>query len=364
MPKKRRGARGDGYIAWDKNRQQWRATVPLPEGGSRTKYFARESRSAADAWRQEQLKAIKDKRDLRAERQTVEEALAELLADREYLRRGTLRKYRLWAAHITNAVGTHVVVDVKAHDIARMDRKNREHLTKAVADQILTLAATLYRRLMALQIVTFDPVAAYMAITPARARGGKALRPPVKLDAGLCRRILEKIDPRFHDPCLWLMVYALRWGELCGLRRVNVYDGIIHIVEQRAAETRWEPSEPKNEQSTRQIPAVLPLPPGDSDLVFVDKKGNPLHYDTFRLALKDACEAAKVKYPRPHGLRHTAASGVRRLGCDMDYVAQFLGHRRAGQTEEYAEGTVEQVRPYVEKWAGLILGEKQAQKAE
>lgn len=357
MPKKRRGAKGDGYIAWDKNRQRWRATIPLPEGGSRTKYFGRTDQAAAEEWRVEQLKAIREKRDLRSDRQIVKDALSELLADRDYLRNVSLQNYRLYGRHINTAIGHLPVGDVQPQDIARMDRAHRETLSKRVADYILTLASMLFKRLLALRVITFDPVAAYMTITPARARGGKPPRPTVKLDAGMCRRILEKIEPRFREPCLWFMVYGFRWGELCGLRRVNIQGGVISIVEQRRARTRWEASETKTPQSERELPVVLPVPPGDSDLVFATETGAPLHYNTFREALELACKEARVTYPRPHGLRHTAASGIRRLGCDLDYVAQFLGHKRRSQTEEYAEGTIDQLRPYIEQWARMLGAE-------
>ncbi len=45
------------------------------------------------------------------------------------------------------------------------------------------------------------------------------------------------------------------------------------------------------------------------------------------------------------------------LGAPETIVSAQLGHRKRTQTQQYIEVTPAMLRPWVEQWAGLVLGE-------
>ena len=372
--RRERGERGKGYVTYDETRKRWRATIRLPNGGTRTKYFG--SADQAEAWQREQNEELSNpKPEPPPPLPTIREALGDYLAVRAYLRQSTLTNYRIHGRRINAAVG-HLPADkCGADEVERFDRKNRETLSGDVADQVLMLLSGVYLRLIALKLVTFNPVAAYREITPVRARAGRATRVGKILDVGICRMVLRKLegDP-YYAPIVWMAVLGLRAGELRGLRWVNVRDGVAWIVEQRTIHDRHEGAPLKTEDTIGEG-RDLPVPSfllamvergNDSDLMFPNKDGGSIDEGTLRWHLNKAIKAARVPHFRVHDLRHTAGSHVLRLGCPERYVAAFLGHsvkRKSElilfvQTAQYAKPDADTLRPWVEEWAAALLGDQ------
>lgn len=369
-----RRPKGEGYLSWDDKRQKWRATVPIPGGGTRTRYFGSPhqtkaaARREAEAWRKEQVAAIQAGRDLKAADKTVEIALAEMIRSQaDYLRYQTIRNYRLYAKHINEHLGAMAVGRVDTPDIEQMDRAHRKELSASVCENILTLLNTLYKRLIALRIVIYNPVTAYRTITPLRARGGAPPRDPIALDPGLCKLLLKALaDDPYLAPIVWMLILGLRIGELRGLRWVNVLEkeGIVKIVEQRTEEDRHtaKPIKTKDEIGEgRDLPLpkiLLLITPrsADADLVFPARDGGSVDEDAIRNHLNQAIERAKIIAIRIHDLRHTAGSNILRLGCPEWYVEHFLGHEPGTMTRHYARPNPDALRPYVEQWAEMLLG--------
>lgn len=216
-------------------------------------------------------------------------------------------------------------------------------------------------------VITFDPVAAYMAITPPRARAGKPMRKAIALDAGLCRRVLKELegDP-YYTPIAWLLILGLRSGELKGLRWVNVRNGVASIIEQRRKNDRHTPAPIKTEREIglgRDVPVPARLlaitPRGASELVCPHPRdGGALTSDALGAHLRAACERAQVRIIRPHDLRHTCATGLEMLGCSKERRDALLGHAGKDTGDDYTHIGVETLRPWVERWADLVLGEE------
>lgn len=371
--KKRRRARGTGYCTYDKRRKQWRAVIPLPTGGSRTHYLGSASKAEAEAWLDAEYARIHAPHVV-SDTPTIRDALAELLADRTYVRASTRANYRIHARHITATLGDMLVDEVEARHVAQMDRAHREpdangepgRMSAAVADQVLMVLDMCYRRLIALspKRITYNPVAAHREILRSRARGGRALREPRALDPAHCRMILKQLDnDPYHPIVAWLMVLGLRVGELRGLRWVNVRDGMVAIVEQRTHRDRFAAEPLKTEDTIgkgRYLPlpaALLALTPRSATdvLVFPNARDSgSFDENTLRLHLNDAVTRAKLPHTRIHDLRHTCGGGLRDLGCP--YIDEVLGHKPKTQTAHYARARVEALRPWIEQWAGLVLG--------
>lgn len=370
VPKKRRqrrGPRGDGYTSFDRSRGKYRATVPLGAGKTATRYFA--AQADADLWRRQRVAERDTPQALIAppkpDRQSVNSALIELLDSRDYHKPNTERTYELYLRYLTAAMGDTAVGDVTVKEIATMDRAHRHGkrpLSISMADGILALLGTLYRNLVALQVVTFNPVSAYLTITPARARGGVAARKPVALDPGMCRLILRQLDNDPYQPLIaWLMVTGLRIGEALGLRVVNLVGNIAHIVEQVPEADRFTSAPLKTPESARDIPIpalLLAMTPIPSDgLLFQNRDGGSFSRATIRLHFNAACDRAKVQRIHLHDCRHTAATGMINLGMSEAFEAALLGHSPSSQTLRYARPKPEALRPWVEEWAKLVLGE-------
>lgn len=373
-----RRPKGDGYVSWDEKRERYRATVPLGSGRTRTKYFGgphqtkAHARREAEAWRKEQVAAQAEGRDITRKAPLIEDALAEMVGGMEaYLRYQTTRSYYLYAKHINEHLGKLPADRVGAEDVEQMDRTHRKDLSAGVCENILTLLNTLYKRLIALRIVTYNPVAAYRAITPVRARGGRPARQPIALDLVFCKLLLKQLaDDPYLAPIVWMLVLGIRIGELRGLRWVNVLEreGIVKIVEQRTEEDRHTAKPVKTKDEIGQgrdlpLPAILLLitPRGaDDDLVFPAKDGGGIDEDAIRNHLNWAIERAKLVAIRIHDLRHTAGSNILRLGCPEWFVEYFLGHEPSTMTQHYARPNPAALRPYVEQWAEMLLGTPEA----
>jgi integrase len=361
-PKPPRRARGSGTVSWDEKRQRWRAVHRSVTGQRTNRYF--KEQGPAQAW------LVEQDTPPAPPALTVEHALVELLASRDYLKDGTKTNYAIYMARIALTLGELPVNAVTPKHIEAMDREHRRILSGTVADQILTLLSTLYERLIALETpgVLRNPVRSYRTITPPRARVGTPPRPTVALDHGMCRLLLRAMaDSPYQVPIAWLIVTGMRIGELRGLRWANVTASEIRIVEQRLRSDRHTPAPLKTETEIgqgRTIPTpagLLAMTPRDgNDLVFPARDGGALAGDAIRLALNAGCKAAGIPRVHIHGLRHTAASGWAGLGCPEWFSGALLGHAPRSMTGEYTHISLDALRPYVDEWAQLVLGEPTA----
>lgn len=367
--RRKRGPRGEGYCTWDERRQRWRVTVPTEGGRSLSRYFV--DRGAADAWHEEQRQRI------RAGQQPVKPpTLAQALADYIAVHTpgtspGTVRQYHYRSKRLLSLLGNPVVTAITPARIASLDQELRAHLADGTVQGLLDVLQGVYTRLIALDIgVTRNPVAAYRAVTPRRARMGRPAREPVVLDPAHCRLLIEALEDEPLRPfIIWLICLPFRVSELRGLRWANVRSAVIAIEEQRTHADPHDPQPPKSKSGRRQLPLARRLQllagPRADGLVFTNAVGGPVYDATIRKAITRARKRLKrrgITLPdfRVHDLRHTAASNILRLGCPLDYERALLGHAPRDITEHYARPDVEVLRPWCEQWAAVVLDPRAA----
>ena len=361
QPRERR-ERGSGSVSFDATRNRWRAVHRSAAGQRTSRYFKDEA--AATAW------LVAQNEPPTPQPLTVEQALEQLLLSRNYLKTGTQTNYRIYATRIMLVLGDLPVSAVRPADVERMDQEHRRILSGDVADQILTLFSTLYERLIALETpgVLRNPVKSYRTITPPRARAGRPPRDAIVLDYGACRLILNALtDSPFYPHIAWLMTTGMRVGELRGVRWVNVTATEIRIVEQRLTTDRHTPAPLKTAQTLgegRTIPTppyLLDITPRtDHDLVFASADGGAISNFGIRRAFTIACAIAKLPPMHLHDLRHTANSGWADLGASERMCQALLGHTPKSMTGHYTHPGLAALRPYVEEWAQLVLGDRAA----
>ena len=229
------------------------------------------------------------------------------------------------------------------------------------------MLSSFYDRLIGYETLTRNPVKNYLRITPARAREGTPARQGVGLDYGMCRLLLKELrDDPYHAHVAWLLVTGMRVSELAGLRWVNVGADVIRIVEQRREDDRSTPAPLKTERQLGQgriIPLaqqLLALTPRGEGLVFPGYDGERFNRRGLAEHLTKACKRAKLPHVTIHDLRHTANSGWADLGLTESGCDALLGHRKGTIGARYTHRTIESLRPFVEEWAGLVLGESGA----
>jgi len=355
-PKPRR-ARGSGYVTYNKKRGTYKAVY-----AGKSKSFS--TASDAESWRAEQHR-IASAPPPRFADQTLSIALAELLEAKAYTRDGTQEQYEHRAKVALRTIGNIPITSITSATIAAMDQTNRKTLAAETCEHVLTLLYTMFDRLIALDVLTKNPVAVYRKLIPSRARGGRAAREPVVLTPAQVRTLLRAIDGEYLAPFLtWLCVLPLRVSELRGLTRDNVHvtKRMITISEQRTHRDPHQPAPPKSKESMRDLPIThdlircMPNQRSHLNLVFPNTVGNPVYDESLRDCLRRAHLVADLPVFRIHDLRHTAASNIVNLGCPKEYIRALLGHAPRDVTDRYVTVDMEVLRPYVEAWSAVVFG--------
>src|SRR5688572_16260794 len=79
-----------------------------------------------------------------------------------------------------------------------------------------------------------------------------------------------------------------------------------------------------------------PAHAGDSDRLFVGRRGTPLNRTTlWRIVRQAAKRAGLTRRIYPHALRHSFATHLVEGGADLRYVQEMLGHASIGTTQIY-----------------------------
>jgi integrase len=357
--KPERRKRGTGTLSWDDKRQRWRA---IPALGTGSKYFA--AREDAARW----LDAQGTVGATPEPPQTMRRALLTYTMGRDHVRPTTAKREDFATAHVNTHLGDLLVAAVNVADIAAMDKALRKTLAGGSVKGILSYLSGFYEHLIGYETpgITRNPVRNYLKRTPSRAREGTPTRKVQAMDSTMCRLLITALagDPYQPHVC-WLLCTGMRVSELAGLRWVNVGPDVIRIVEQRREDDRTTPAALKTERQLgegRIIPlakGLLALLPRGDDLVFPGYDGARFNRRGLATHLTDACRRVGLPHTTIHGLRHTANSGWADLGLNESGCAALLGHRRPSTTALYTHRSIAALRPVVEEWAGLVLGESQ-----
>ncbi len=133
---------------------------------------------------------------------------------------------------------------------------------------------------------------------------------------------------------------GLRVSELVDLRlsRLNLKDGFL-IVEGKGGKQRLAPVSPVAaelildylEQRIRG-----PIKPGNSDILFLNRRGAALSRVMVFYIVRDLAAAAGIeKKVSPHTLRHSFATHLLEGGANLRAIQEMLGHESIATTEIY-----------------------------
>ena len=133
---------------------------------------------------------------------------------------------------------------------------------------------------------------------------------------------------------------GLRVSELVDLRlsRLNLKDGFL-IVEGKGSKQRLAPVSPVAaelildylEQRIRG-----PIKPGNSDILFLNRRGAVLSRVMVFYIVRDLAAAAGIeKKVSPHTLRHSFATHLLEGGANLRAIQEMLGHESIATTEIY-----------------------------
>jgi integrase len=217
-------------------------------------------------------------------------------------------------------------------------------------------------------------------------------RAAVHLAPAQIQLLLQQVAGSFYGPA-WLLIVclALRAGEVCGLRLVDLdLDARTLTIAQEYTDLHGTPHQdlPKNDKTR-----VLPLPRRalpvlaahverrttvaatgqthgrwqEHGLLFPGRGGRPLHTSSLLHNLHraiDAVNGADTDGPRlvripaltTHMLRHTAAGLYTDVGCPEDVRAALLGHSPGTITRFYSPPDIETIRPWVDAVYDRIAG--------
>lgn len=162
-----------------------------------------------------------------------------------------------------------------------------------------------------------------------------------EIDAMIAALPAEKEEtPRNHAIIETLYGSGLRVSELTGLRlsRMDLEQAMV-IVEGKGSKQRIVPLSPV---AVRLIGEWLPLrsrldiKPKGSDILFLNRRGNPLTRVMVFYIIKEAAELAGIKKNvSPHTLRHSFATHLLEGGANLRAIQEMLGHESISTTELY-----------------------------
>jgi integrase len=199
-------------------------------------------------------------------------------------------------------------------------------------------------------------------------------KPQPSLDLDSARRLKDALLADQHGVILYVMLTTgLRAGEAIALRWQDIdADAAMLSVRQAYSRVLKQVSQTKTHRSERPISldldlvallrwhkaeqAKLQLQAGQlwqtSGLVFTDKLGGSLTHSTLRHALDRCLLDAGLEHISPHGLRHTHASLLVRLGTHMRVIQERLGHASFSITAD----TYSHIQPGMDAEAAAQLG--------
>lgn len=149
---------------------------------------------------------------------------------------------------------------------------------------------------------------------------------------------------------------GLRVSEVINLRISNIYEapGFIRVIGKGDKERMI----PIGKAALKYISIYrenirrhLPIPSKFSDIVFLNKRGNPLSRVMIFYIIKDLAEKAGIsKNISPHTFRHSFATHLIEGGADLRAVQQMLGHESITTTEIYTHIDREYLRDTLQRF--------------
>jgi integrase len=242
----------------------------------------------------------------------------------------------------------------EGRQIATIGRRDINDLIDAVADRgaiimarrLHALLHRLFRWAVGRGIIETNP----MAHLPKP--GSEVKRDRVLTDPELAQVLknVTKLGPPFGPMFQLLILTGARRDEISALRWSEIKDDTIILGHERtkAGEAHSIPLAPAALDIIRELPRIA-----DSDFVFTTNGRNPV--SGFSKIKKRIDGITKVPPWRIHDLRRTVATGLQRLGTNLQVIEAVLGHvggSRSGIVGVYQRHSFDaEKRTALEAWA-------------
>jgi integrase len=252
------------------------------------------------------------------------------LATRTHVRQSTRDNYGVYMRRSIEFFG-----DMRMRDITpRIAEVYLAHLADTVAPLTarteLSIVRQVFKSAIRFGVIKKDPT-----------EGATNLSPRVRtceIHALTREEHLRLIDatPEYYKAlvALWPLI-GLRRGEIFGLRRSDVEEGVIHVRQQYS---RCKFCKPKTPTSVRDVPLTIEARkwldvqlekgiPNKNDLLFASTFGNPVDANYFsRNVFRPALKEAGLPEIRLHDLRHTYATWCFHSGMNPRVIQAWMGH--------------------------------------
>ena len=247
------------------------------------------------------------------------------------------------------------MADIKEPHVRRWRKTLLEEGVSAIT------VAKAYRLLKAVFATAVDD--GMIRRNPCRIKGAgqeKSAERPV-LTVSQVFALAEAIGPRYQALVLMGAFTSLRWGELCALRRADVYLDVRTVrVERTLTELQGGGltfGPPKSEAGRRTVSLPDLVSPvlrwhlscftsgSEDDLIFTSPNGTPLRRGNFRRRVwLPALKAADLPGIHFHDLRHTGNHLTANAGASLRELMARMGHSSTRAALIYQHSTDERQR--------------------
>lgn len=197
----------------------------------------------------------------------------------------------------------------------------------------------------------------------------KEKRSVIKIFTETEQHMLEKYIDRnlngFTMGILLSLYTGMRIGEICALKKTDIYDELIFINKTmsrgKSTNGKWEivVAEPKTESSVRVVPVAARLAcylnkyckqcSGISDYVLCQKNGKFIEPRLLQKHFNDILSEIGLPSKTFHSLRHTFATRLIDYGSDLKTVSELLGHSSVQMSLKYIHPSLNMKKKAVEK---------------
>jgi site-specific recombinase XerD len=141
-----------------------------------------------------------------------------------------------------------------------------------------------------------------------------------------------------RDGTMILMAYrhGLRASELVALKwsQMDLKQGLLHVTRRKNGVASTHPLFGPELRALKIIRKTYP----DADYVFISERGSPITSAGFRKMLARVGEKTDIKLPlHPHMLRHSTGFKLANDGQDTRSIQHYLGHKNIQHTVRYTE---------------------------